>query len=109
MVAAYGESTDMSARLIATWKLPNGIADAHCVRACFDAPERLTALSPVHVRDFGTPLHCRAGLHCGPVVIGEMGSVKTESSFLVIQSIPLRASKNFAGKLVIASLLRRHC
>jgi adenylate cyclase len=28
------------------------------------------------------PLHCRAGLHCGPVVIGEMGSVKKEIVFL---------------------------
>ena len=81
--AAYGEIRRyVGDELIATRKSPNGIADMHCVRACFDAPERLTAPSPVYVRDFGTPVHCRAGLHCGPVVTGEMGSVKKEIVFL---------------------------
>jgi adenylate cyclase len=68
--------------LIATWKLPDGIVDAHCVRACFAALDRLAVLSPVYLRDFGTAVRCRAGLHCGPVVTGEMGSVKKEIVFL---------------------------
>jgi adenylate cyclase len=83
IVAAYGEiHRYVGDELIATWKLADGIADAHCVRACFDAFDRLAALSPVYVRDFGTPVRCRAGLHCGPVVTGEMGSVKKEIVFL---------------------------
>jgi hypothetical protein len=62
MVAAYGEiHRYVGDELIATWKLSNGIADAHCVRARFDAPERLTALSPVYVRDFGTPFALPSG------------------------------------------------
>jgi adenylate cyclase len=68
--------------LIATWKLADGVADAHCVRACFDALDRLAALGPIYLRDFGTLVHCRAGLHCGAVVTGEMGSVKKEIVFL---------------------------
>jgi adenylate cyclase len=68
--------------LIATWRLVDGIADANCVRACFDALERLAVLGPAYQRDFGTRVHCRAGLHCGPVVTGEMGSVKKEIVFL---------------------------
>ena len=64
IVAAYGEiHRYVGDELIATWKLADGIANAHCVRACFDAFDRLAALSPVYVRDFGTPVHCRAGLH----------------------------------------------
>jgi adenylate cyclase len=83
IVAAYGEiHRYVGDELIATWKLADGIADAHCVRACFEAFDRLAVLSPVYVRDFGTPVHCRAGLHCGPVVTGEMGSVKKEIVFL---------------------------
>ena len=83
IVAAYGEiHRYVGDELIATWKLADGIADAHCVRACFDALDRLAALSPVYLRDFGTPIQCRAGLHCGPVVAGEMGSVKKEIVFL---------------------------
>jgi adenylate cyclase len=83
IVAAYGEiHRYVGDELIATWKLADGIADAHCVRACFDALDRLAALSPAYLRDFGTPLHCWAGLHCGPVVTGEMGSAKKEIVFL---------------------------
>ena len=83
IVAAYGEiHRYVGDELIATWKLADGIADAHCVRACFDALDRLTVLSPIYLREFGTPVHCRAGLHCGPVVTGEMGSVKKEIVFL---------------------------
>jgi adenylate cyclase len=83
IVAAYGQiHRYVGDELIATWKLAEGIAEAHCVRACFDALDRLAVLSPVYLRDFGTPVHCRAGLHCGPVVAGEMGSVKKEIVFL---------------------------
>jgi adenylate cyclase len=79
IVAADGEiHRYVGDELIATWRLADGIADAHCVRACFEAFDRLAALSPVYVRDFGAPVHCRAGLHCGPVITGEMGSVKKE-------------------------------
>jgi adenylate cyclase len=83
IVAAYGEiHRYVGDELIATWKLADGIAEAHCVRACFDASDCLAVLSPGYLRDFGTPVHCRAGLHCGPVVTGEMGSVKKEIVFL---------------------------
>lgn len=83
IVAAYGEiHRYVGDELIATWKLADGIAEARCVRACFDALDRLAALGPVYLRDFGTPIHCWAGLHCGPVVAGEMGSVKREIVFL---------------------------
>jgi adenylate cyclase len=83
IVAAYGEiHRYVGDELIATWKLADGVADAHCVRACFDALDRLAALGPIYLRDFGTLVHCRAGLHCGPVVTGEMGSVKKEIVFL---------------------------
>jgi adenylate cyclase len=64
--------------LIATWKLGDGIAEARCVRACFDALDRLAELAPAYRQEFGATLACRAGLHCGPVVAGEMGTVKKE-------------------------------
>jgi adenylate cyclase len=83
IVAAYGEiHRYVGDELIATWKLADGIADARCVRACFDVLERMAELGPVYLRDFGACVHCRAGLHCGPVVTGEMGSVKKEIVFL---------------------------
>jgi adenylate cyclase len=83
IVAARGEiHRYVGDELIATWKLADGIVGAQCVRACFAALDRLAALGPVYRRDFGAPVRCRAGLHCGPVVTGEMGSIKKEIVFL---------------------------
>jgi adenylate cyclase len=83
IVAAYGEiHRYVGDELIATWELVDGLAGARCVWACFDALDRLAALGPSYQHEFGTAIRCRAGLHCGPVVTGEMGSVKKEIVFL---------------------------
>lgn len=68
--------------LIASWKLDRGVEDAHCVRACFEALATLATLGPLYERDYGVRPSFRAGLHCGPVVVGEMGVIKKEIAFL---------------------------
>ena len=68
--------------VIATWRAADGIAGARCVLACFEALDRLARLAPLYQRDFGAAVECRAGLHLGPVVAGEMGAVKREIAFL---------------------------
>jgi adenylate cyclase len=83
IVAARGEiHTYVGDELIATWKLEEGIARARCIVACFAAIDRLAEAAPDYRREFGAAINCRAGLHCGPVVAGEMGSVKKEIVFL---------------------------
>ena len=83
IVAARGEiHSYVGDELIATWKLNEGIARAHCVVACFAAIDRLALAAPEYRREFGAAINVRAGLHCGPVVTGEMGSVKKEIVFL---------------------------
>jgi adenylate cyclase len=68
--------------VIATWRLDEGVARGQCVAATFAALDRLTRRAPDYTREFGAPVAVRAGLHCGPVVTGEMGSVKREIVFL---------------------------
>jgi len=68
--------------LIATWPLANGVKDARCLAACFQAIRQLAALGADYEREFGQRVQIRAALHCGPVVAGEMGSVKKEIAFL---------------------------
>ncbi len=68
--------------MIATWKLEEGIADGRCIATCFAAIDQLARRAPDYGREFCTPVAVRAGLHCGPVVTGEMGSVKKEIVFL---------------------------
>jgi adenylate cyclase len=83
IVAARGEiHRYVGDELIATWKLKEGAADARCVAACFAAIDKLTKSAPEYRREFGAAIAVRAGLHCGPVVTGEMGSVKREIVFL---------------------------
>jgi adenylate cyclase len=83
IVAARGEiHTYVGDELIATWKLKEGIAKARCVAACFAAIDRLARAAPEYRREFGAAINVRAGLHCGQVVTGEMGSVKKEIVFL---------------------------
>ncbi|MGA2125519.1 MAG: adenylate/guanylate cyclase domain-containing protein [Xanthobacteraceae bacterium] len=68
--------------VIATWPLARGLKDARCLRACFGAIERLADLGPSYQREFGQRVDFRAGLHCGPVVVGEMGTVKKEIALI---------------------------
>jgi adenylate cyclase len=83
IVAARGEIYSyVGDEVIATWKLEEGIAQARCVAACFDALDALARKAPEYQREFGAAVQFRAGLHCGPLVTGEMGSVKKEIVFL---------------------------
>jgi adenylate cyclase len=83
IVAAHGEiHSYVGDELIATWKLEEGGAPARCIVACFAAIDRLAERAPDYAQEFGAAVNVRAGLHCGPVVTGEMGSVKKEIVFL---------------------------
>jgi len=83
IVGARGEIYSyVGDELIATWKLEQGLAEARCIAACFDAFDAIARKAPEYRREFGAVVNFRAGLHCGPLVTGEMGSVKTEIVFL---------------------------
>ena len=83
IVAAHGEiHSYVGDEVIATWKLDDRKPPARSVAACFAAIDRLAEQAPDYRREFGAAINFRAGLHCGPVVTGEMGSVKKEIVFL---------------------------
>jgi adenylate cyclase len=83
IVAARGEiHRYIGDELIATWKLEEGITEGRCIAACFAAIDQLARRASDYRREFGAAVTVRAGLHCGPVVTGEMGSVKREIVFL---------------------------
>ena len=83
IVAGHGEIYSyVGDELIATWKLEEGIRQARCVSACFDAFDALARKAREYRHEFGAAVNFRAGLHCGPLVTGEMGSIKTEIVFL---------------------------
>jgi adenylate cyclase len=69
--------------VIATWRLALGNeAEAGCVGACFAALDRLKASGPAFESEFGQRADFRAGLHYGPVAVGELGSLKKEIALI---------------------------
>jgi len=68
--------------IIATWRLAPGVNEAQCVGACFAALHRLNAQGPAYEREFGQRADFRAGLHCGPVAVGELGTLKKEIALI---------------------------
>jgi adenylate cyclase len=72
----------MGDEVIATWKLADVVHDGRCITACIAAQEMLDQRAAEYEREFGARVNFRAGLHCGAVVTGEMGTVKKEIAFL---------------------------
>jgi len=69
--------------VIATWRLGPGAGnEPRCVRACFGALDRLAAGGTGYEREFGERADFRAGLHCGPVAVGELGWLKKEIALI---------------------------
>jgi adenylate cyclase len=64
--------------VIATWRLAPGANPPACVSAAFAALDRIAAQGPAYIRDFGVVPDFRAALHCGPVAVGELGSLRKE-------------------------------
>jgi len=68
--------------VILTWTAEEGLRNAGCVRAVFAISETLEAAGTVYEADFGVVPSFWAGLHLGPVVTGEIGTIKHEIAFL---------------------------
>jgi adenylate cyclase len=68
--------------VILTWTADDGLRDAACVRAAFAIADTLEAAAAAYEADFGVVPTFWAGLHLGPVVTGEIGTIKHEIAFL---------------------------
>jgi len=62
--------------VIVTWPLATGVADAACLCCVFAMRDRIGALAESYEAEFGTVPAFRAALHCGPVVLSEIGRSK---------------------------------
>jgi adenylate cyclase len=68
--------------VILTWTAEEGLRGAGCVRAVFAISDTLEAAGTAYEADFGVVPSFWAGLHLGPVVTGEIGTIKHEIAFL---------------------------
>lgn len=65
-----------------TWTERKGLENAACIRAVFDMLDAIDRSSDAYLADFGVVPGIWAGLHIGPVVTGEIGTVKHEIVYL---------------------------
>lgn len=67
--------------IIVTWPLRSGVADAACVACVFAMQRRMAGLAGSYRREFGTVPEFRAALHCGSVVVSEIGQSKEQVTY----------------------------
>lgn len=68
--------------VILTWTAEEGLRDARCVMTVFAISDTLESARTAYEADFGVVPTFWAGLHAGPVVAGEIGTVKHEIAYL---------------------------
>ncbi len=68
--------------VILTWKERKGVEDAACVQSVFAMADTFEEASAQYTADFGVVPSFWAGLHLGPVVTGEIGTIKHEIAYL---------------------------
>jgi adenylate cyclase len=68
--------------IIVSWTMKRGIRDNNCLECYFQITERIQMRRGEYEVKYGVAPRFSAGIHCGDVVIGEMGDYKREVAFL---------------------------
>lgn len=64
--------------MVVTWKMSDGIKNSHAVRCYFDIKDKLHENKEKYIKKYGISPFFHAALHCGEVVKGEIGFIKSE-------------------------------
>ena len=68
--------------VIISWKVADSIRNRRCIELVFEISKIIEAKKGKYIERFGFLPRCRAGMHCGAVIVGEIGDFKQEISFL---------------------------
>ncbi|MBO6630635.1 MAG: adenylate/guanylate cyclase domain-containing protein [Psychroserpens sp.] len=67
--------------VVLTWKVPNSFNYEICLEAYFLFIDRLASRKDYYIQAYGIEPHFTAGLHCGPIIVTEVGSLKREIAY----------------------------
>ena len=67
--------------VVVSWSMKKGIKDANCIYTFFYARQTIKRLSKKYLDRFGFVPTFKASIHCGQVIRGEIGDVKSEIVF----------------------------
>lgn len=68
--------------VILTWRQHEGAKSGACIKAALAMLDHFESAGPRYLREFGVEPAIWAGMHLGPVVTGEVGTVKHEIVYL---------------------------
>jgi adenylate cyclase len=68
--------------VIVSWRVMDRIKNSRCIQSFFEIQKSIEGKKDKYLNKFGYIPHFRAGIHCGPVIVGEMGDYKREIAFL---------------------------
>ena len=68
--------------LVVSWNTRNGLQDSNCIRAFFDAKNRIWQLREKYFLQYDLVPQFQAAYHYGTVIQGEIGTEKSEITFL---------------------------
>ncbi len=95
--------------IVVSWKKKNGLKNANCLQCYFDIEKKINKLSEQYMQSYGLVPGYKAGLHCGEVTVGEVGSIKKDIIFsgdvLNTTARIQDACKRFDTKLLISKQL----
>lgn len=71
----------MGDEMIVSWRMEQGLHNADCLQCFFAIQECIESNAETYKQKYGFIPHFKAGLHCGRVIIGELGVVKQTIEF----------------------------
>ncbi|MCR9251991.1 MAG: adenylate/guanylate cyclase domain-containing protein [bacterium] len=66
---------------VLTWNLKNGLKNENCIRTYFRFMQQLDSKKEYYLDKYGVQPFFKAGLHCGPVMVTEIGRYKREIAY----------------------------
>lgn len=67
--------------IVVSWDMKHGLKKAQCIRSFFEAKRAIYENRESYYNLYGLVPQLQAGFHCGRVVIGEIGDIKSEIAF----------------------------
>lgn len=83
ILSTYGEIYRyVGDEVVITWKMKNGLKHANCIRTFFQVKYTIRILREKYMTRYGFVPTFSAGYHCGKIIVGEIGDVKSQITFL---------------------------
>lgn len=67
--------------VVIAWKYEAGIERNQCIRCFFDIKDHIVSLKEKYMNRYGIRPSFKAGMHCGMVVVGEIGNIKRDITY----------------------------